>query len=65
MILKPALPIALYAAINCAVLKMKQKGIISNNKNKITNLGKSNHFFVDQKILLKQKKSDSAFLVCK
>ena len=65
VILKPALPIALMAAINCAVNKMKNKGIFSNNKNKISDLGKSNHFFIDQKILLKQKRSDSAFLVCK
>jgi len=47
VILKPALPIALMAAINSTVLNLKKKGIISNNRNKLTNLGKSNHLYID------------------
>lgn len=65
VLIKPAVPIALFASVNCSVQKLKKKDIITNDKNKLFDMGKSTKFIIDKNVLVSKSSSSSAFLVSK
>jgi cation-transporting ATPase 13A2 len=65
VLLKPAVPIALFASVNCSVQKLKKKDIVTNDRKKLFDMGKCNKMIIDKNVLVNSGSSSCGFLVCK
>ena len=63
--LKPTIPLALFAATAYSAKRLKKNGIVSNDLNKLNDVGKTKKFLVEQELIEKNRWDKVAFLFCK
>ncbi len=65
IMLKPAVPFAIFAAVDCSTKKLKNQNIFTNDKNKLSDMGKSRTFILEKNVLAGNESNSCAFLVAK